>query len=284
MRKTSIVILTYNKLDYTKICLESIRRYTWDYEIIVVDNGSTDGTPAWLQTQKDITIILNAENKGFAGGCNQGIVKSTGDVIVLLNNDTIVTPRWLDNLLICLNSSEKIGAAAVCSNNEIGQNLVQADGRIDNLIAFADNFNQSNPKLWAEDIRLIGFCLAIKKSVIDEIGLLDEQFFPGNFEDDDYCLRMHLAGYKLIFCRDTFVHHYHNISTANDPGLANKLAEIIPANQQKFLRKWGFYAPYHCEIKTNIINMINPVDRFRNIRVLEIGCACGGTLLKIKHL
>ena len=91
---TSIVILTYNKLNYTKKCIESIRKYTCkeSYEIIVVDNASTDGTIEWLKTQSDIITIFNKENLGFPKGCNQGIEIAQGSEILLLNNDVIVTP------------------------------------------------------------------------------------------------------------------------------------------------------------------------------------------------
>ncbi len=99
--KTSIVILTYNKLEYTKLCIDSIRKYTKSgtYEIVVVDNNSTDDTREWLKEQKDIKVILNDENLGFPGGCNVGInAAEKENDILLLNNDTIVTPRWLENL------------------------------------------------------------------------------------------------------------------------------------------------------------------------------------------
>ena len=86
---TSIVILTFNKIDYTIKCIESIRKYTslGSYEIIVVDNASTDGTKEWLKAQGDIIKIFNKENLGFPKGCNQGIEIATGNEILLLNND-----------------------------------------------------------------------------------------------------------------------------------------------------------------------------------------------------
>lgn len=98
---TSIIILTYNKLEYTKKCIESIRKYTKDeeYEIIIVDNNSTDGTRSWIENQNDIKSILNKENVGFPAGCNMGIkISKKENDILLLNNDTIVTINWLSNL------------------------------------------------------------------------------------------------------------------------------------------------------------------------------------------
>src|SRR5690242_14052768 len=96
---TSIVILTHNQLPLTEKCLDSIRQHTNDYELIVVDNGSSDGTVAYLKSQTDAIVHENEENLGFAKGCNQGIALATGENILFLNNDTVVTMHWLENML-----------------------------------------------------------------------------------------------------------------------------------------------------------------------------------------
>ena len=93
-RKTSIIVLTYNQLEYTKQCLASLQKYTEkdSYELIVIDNASTDGTREWLQQQKNLKLLLNDENIGFPKGCNQGIaLANSQNDILLLNNDTVVT-------------------------------------------------------------------------------------------------------------------------------------------------------------------------------------------------
>lgn len=110
IRFTSIILLTYNQLDYTKLCIESIRKFTpkGQYEIIVVDNNSNDGTVEYLKAQEDLRVIYNDYNAGFPKGCNQGIEISKGESILLLNNDTIVTPNWLNNLDSVLYSSDDI--------------------------------------------------------------------------------------------------------------------------------------------------------------------------------
>jgi len=118
--KTSIIILTYNNLIYNKICVDSIRKYTKEntYEIVVVDNNSTDGTREWLKEQTDIVTVLNDENVGFPKGCNIGIgVSQKENDILFLNNDTVVTPRWLDNLKACIYSDDKIGGVASITNS-----------------------------------------------------------------------------------------------------------------------------------------------------------------------
>ena len=119
MHKTSIVILSYNTYEITKGCIESIRRFTaaGNYELIVVDNASKDASVAWLKRQKDVKLIINKENKGFPGDCNQGmVVAEPGNDILLLNSDTIVTPNWLENLQKALYSAENIGAVSCVTN------------------------------------------------------------------------------------------------------------------------------------------------------------------------
>ncbi|WP_010496798.1 glycosyltransferase [Paenibacillus elgii] len=280
--KTSIVIATYNKLEYTQLCIESIRQFTsqHDYEIIVVDNHSTDDTPAWLSSQSDIKAIFNKENLGFPIACNQGIEISTGDNILLLNNDTIVTQNWLTNLLTCLYSSEEIGAVGSVTNNcSYGQSIQVPYQSVEEMYQFAARFNQnSDPELWEERLKLVGYCMLMKKKVLDEVGLLDDRFTPGNFEDDDLSLRIKLAGYKLYLCKDTFIHHFGSVSFRNNAEAYNKL---LRTNQNKFLEKWGF-DPERAIIHRGLVNQIEAVPN-DSICILEIGSGCGGTLLYIKN-
>ncbi|MDF2571509.1 MAG: rhamnosyltran: rhamnosyltransferase [Sporomusa sp.] len=245
---TSIVILTYNKLDYNKLCIESIRKYTEpdSYEIIVVDNNSTDGTAEWLQSQSDLKLIMNSENVGFPAGCNQGIKVACGDSILLLNNDTIVTPCWLANLRSCLFSSPDIGAVGAVTNSCSNFQSIPCEySSIEGMISFSRHVNNSNPGLWENRTRLVGYCMLIKSAIINEIGLLEEAFSPGNYEDDDYCLRIRKAGYRLVLCRDTFIHHFGSVSFGEQAAQFNTLLET---NRQRFIEKWGLdpqsVAPY----------------------------------------
>jgi len=279
--KTSIIILTYNNLDYNKICIESIRKYTKNnnYEIIVVDNNSKDGTVEWLKEQKDIKVIYNKENLGFPKGCNQGINIATGEEVLLLNNDTIVTPGWLENLRECLYSSEHIGAVGPVTNSCPNyQSIPISYASVEEMIEFAEKHNYSESKKWEERLRLIGYCMLIKKEVIDKVGLLDEIFTPGNFEDDDYSLRMRKAGYKLMLCQNSFIHHF---GSASFEKISKEFSELLIKNRKKFFEKWGF-DPYHIvdmekEASEIIISEAQP-----NANILHIGCAGGATLLKIK--
>lgn len=283
-KKTSIIILTYNNLDYNIICLESIRKYTTaeTYEIIIVDNNSTDGTQEWLKEQTDIKLILNDTNLGFPKGCNLGIAASDKDNdILFLNNDTKVTPRWLDNLKICLYSDDKIGATAsitnYCSNY---QSISVPYKDMEDMIEFADKNNISSPDKWEQKIRLVAFCMLVKRDVINKIGILDEIFTPGNFEDDDLCMRIIDVGYKLMLCNDSFIHHFGSTSFKKD---YNKFNDLLKINAQKFEEKWGFNSNAQSLLKFDIIDRINePKDKELNI--LEFDCGLGATLLKLKHI
>lgn len=279
--KTSIIILTYNNLNYSKLCIDSIRHFTEEgtYEIIVVDNASTDGTVEWLKQQRDIKSIFNKNNLGFPKGCNQGINISDGDNILLLNNDVIVTKNWLKNLILCLHSSKDIGAVGAITNNcGYYQSIPTSYRTIDEMFQFAEKHNISNQTLWEQRLKLIGFCMAFKKEIVDKIGLLDEQFTPGNYEDDDYSFRIIKAGYKLILCKDTFIHHFGTQSFKKE-----SYNELLNVNSIKFQNKWGFNSHYSSYIREEIISQINE-NNTKEINVLQIGCACGATLLKIKNL
>ncbi len=110
MPLTSIVMLTRNGLDLTRRCVESVMRHTEEpLEWIAVDNGSTDGTLEFWNSMEDVKLIANAENRGFAAGNNQGMLEASGDFILLLNNDTVVTPRWLSGLYAALFRDPDIG-------------------------------------------------------------------------------------------------------------------------------------------------------------------------------
>jgi GT2 family glycosyltransferase len=281
--KTSIIILTQNNLPYTKLCIGSIRSYTdpETYELIVIDNHSTDGTVEWLQQQEDIKTICNEENLGFPKGCNQGIQSATGDAILLLNNDTIVTPNWLKNLLTCLHSADDIGAVGAvtnyCSNYQV---IPTSYTSIQDMLRFAQEYNVSDPTKWEERLRLIGYCMLIRRSVVDKVGLLDEQFSPGNFEDDDYSLRIRKAGYRLLLCKDVFIHHFGSMSFRKK---VDQFENLLAKNRQKFQEKWGYDPYYTAEIRKDITALIQQRTHRGQLNLLHIGCQGGATLLDIKH-
>ncbi|SFA97064.1 glycosyltransferase family 2 protein [Clostridium frigidicarnis] len=279
--KTSILIITYNNIGYTKLCIESIRKYTKrdEYELIIVDNNSSDGTIEWIKEQQDIKYILNKENLGFPTACNQGIEIAEKNDILLLNNDIIVTTNWLENLKTCLYSDKTIGAVGAITNSCSNFQAIGAIYDIGNLNDFAKRVNISNEKMWEERLRLIGFCMLIKREVLDRVGLLDERFSPGNFEDDDYSLRIRKAGYRLMLCKDVYIHHFGSVSFGKG---REKLNELLQTNYNKFQEKWNIN---YSQLLSIHLDVPNYIDRgtFEKFSFLEIGCNGGGTLTSIKN-
>ncbi|MBT2291600.1 glycosyltransferase [Paenibacillus albidus] len=277
--KTNIIILTYNKLDYTQTCIESIKTYTkqGSYQIIVVDNCSTDGTREWLAEQSDILTIYNEENAGFPKGCNQGIKLTSSGDILLLNNDVIVTENWLDILQDCLHSSPEVGAVGPAHNGEMTTDYNTADGLWD----FARSYNSYDSSKWENRLKLIGFAMLIKRSVLEEVGLLDERFSPGNCEDTDYSFRIIQRGYKILYCNNVFIHHYGSVSFGDMKEHYNALLE---KNRRKFVDKWGFHSVLDSVVRNDLISLLDDRESSERFSALDVGCGCGATLSQLGNL
>ncbi len=232
---TSIIIVTYNQIRFTKQCIDSItQRTSVPYELIFVDNGSTDGTPEYLQTVEGARVILNSENLGFAGGVNQGIMVAQGKQILLLNNDTVVTTGWLEGLLEALYDRPDTGLVGPVSNQVSGPQQIAVDyEQLTSLDGFA--WKLRSQREMTEVDRLVGFCLLMRREVVDAIGELDEQFKIGCFEDDDYCRRALEAGFKAYIAQHIFVHHFGSV-TFKASGL--DFAAIMKENQARYEKKW----------------------------------------------
>ncbi len=252
---TSIVILTFNQLKYTKECVESIKKYTPEpHEIIFVDNGSTDGTIKWLRQlikqNSNYKLIENNKNLGFAKGCNQGITESAGEFILLLNNDVVVTEGWLSGLLECLKSSSDTGIVGPMTNNISGIQRIQNVGYISiaDMNKYAMSFREKNRHRRIPLRRIVGFCMLFRRSLVEKTGLMDESFGTGNFEDDDFCLRAAIAGYRNIVAGDVFIHHYGSISFSG-----NKINydSAMSGNMKIFSQKWSTEKEYL------VVNMID---------------------------
>ncbi|MES2792484.1 MAG: glycosyltransferase [Planctomycetota bacterium] len=235
---TSIVLVTHNQWRYTHACLESIRlRTDLPYELIVVDNGSTDGTVEFLEQCDDVILIRNETNRGFPAAANQGIQHARGEQILLLNNDTLVTTGWLEHLLNTLYLDRSIGLVGPVTNNISGEQQISVSYEDDTQL---DGFAWDRAKAQQRNVqvtnRLVGFCLLIKTEVIQLIGLLDERFGIGNFEDDDYCRRAIAAGYRCAIAPAAFVHH---IGSATFRGSGVNFGKLIQDNKQKYDQKWN---------------------------------------------
>jgi GT2 family glycosyltransferase/tetratricopeptide (TPR) repeat protein len=243
----SIVILTHNQLAYTRICLDSIRRETGlPVELIVVDNGSSDGTVRYLETMKErqrsiaLRVIPNKTNLGFAAGNNQGIAMARGRYILLMNNDVAVTPGWLERMIVCAETHPRAGIVGPKSNYVSGPQLVKNvdynTQTLEGLTTFAKRFAVENAQQATRILRVVGFCMLIRREVINKIGALDNRFGLGNFEDDDFSLRAGLAGFESWIAEDCFVHHF---GSRTFTGAKIDYHAILKRNWQIFKKKWG---------------------------------------------
>ncbi|MFC5702246.1 glycosyltransferase family 2 protein [Cohnella faecalis] len=235
---TSIVIPTYNQLPLLQQCIESISACTrLPHEIIVVDNGSADGTAAYLQSLggRVRSRVLDS-NRGFAGAINVGMLMAKGTTIVLLNNDTLVTDNWLDNMLACLSSDEKIGMVGPVTNYISGEQQIAVPySAVKDMPGFARSYNLHDPARWRRTDRLVGFCLLFRRELFEGVGYFDEGFLTGNFEDDDFGVRVRLLGKSLVIAEDTFIHHYGSISMK---ALGEQFMVVNNRNESYFSDKW----------------------------------------------
>ncbi len=238
--EVSIVIVTFNQFDYTQKCLESIRQYTRaNHKIIVVDNGSTDGTPERLKSFPEVRLIRNAGNLGFPAAVNQGINAAIGTDILLLNNDTVVTEGWLERMTELLHADPSIGLVGPVSNFVSGIQL-DREARyrnLDDMHAYAQGVRTANAGKTLTVPRVAFLCTLIRGEVIRRIGGLDERFTPGNYEDDDFCLRSVIAGFKSAVAQDVFIHHYGSKSFL--AGGQESYRDRLKTNRDIFIAKWG---------------------------------------------
>ena len=248
--RASIIVVTYNNLPLTRLCLESILRNTDypNYEVIVVDNNSTDKTADYLRQMaaqhSRLQIILNAENRGFAAANNQGIARTNGERIVLLNNDVVVPPGWLTRLLRHL-EDPAIGMVGPVTNFTGNEAKVDVDYKtLGEMEAFAEELMWANQGRVADIHMLAMFCVAFRRDTHEQVGPLDEQFGIGMFEDDDYSMRMKKRGLRVVCAADVFVHH------VGQAAFKQLIADgsydpLFAENRRRFESKWNIrWAPH----------------------------------------
>jgi len=240
--KVSIAMITHNNLEMTRLCLESIERFTQypNYEILIVDNASTDGTRQWLAeasgTRPDLRIFLNDENTGFAAANNQAFSEATGEIFCLLNNDTVVTPGWLSALVRELRDPA-VGMVGPSTNGAANEARVEPGyEKLEELHGWAETFAWEHDGESFSIPMLALFCAALRREVWDEAGGLDERFEVGMFEDDDFSRRLRRLGYDLRCLRSAWVHHFQQTSFGALP--PEEYERIYEANRRRFLEKW----------------------------------------------
>ncbi len=239
----TIGICTFNNRELTELCLDSIESFTVhpNYEVVVVDNASEDGTAEWLKDEvaarPGYRVILNATNRGFAAGCNQAFAGSKAEILCFLNNDTVVTAGWLTAMVSTLMRSAGVGLVGP-STGGVANEAKVTPGYADlaGLHDWAEGFVSRHEGESFSIPMLALYCAALRRSVWEEIGGLDERFEVGLFEDDDFSRRIRRAGYDVRCLRDAWVHHFQEASFGTLP--ADEYERIYEVNRRRFQAKW----------------------------------------------
>jgi GT2 family glycosyltransferase len=215
--RASVVVLVWNGIEYLAICLDAVLAQEYpDLEVIVVDNGSTDGSPELVAERfPQVKLIRNERNLGFSAGNNQGLRAATGDMLVLLNHDTEVHPGWLAAMAHALDEP---------STGIVGCKLLYPDGTIQHAGAYLYGPRGASEHIGrhaADDGRFDEFgdaefvtaaAMAIRRPALEKTGLLDEGFAPIYYEDVDWCYRARAAGYRVVYQPQAVVTHYESVT------------------------------------------------------------------------
>ena len=231
-KKVSIVIVCLNQLAYTRQCVRSIVDNTQgvDYELILVDNASTDGTAEYMdhleRSYSGVQVVHNDRNLGFGAGNNRGFKAATGDYVCCLNNDTIVKPGWLTYLLSCLVDHPRTGIVG-----PVGSRLGVVGGKTFVHIGGTDSDG-------ARDVHYIeGWCFLISKKVLDEVGWFDESFGLAFSEDADLSFRLREKGYGLRVSNNGGVVHFGSVTVKSQREF--NVARLTGENNRKLYSRWG---------------------------------------------
>jgi GT2 family glycosyltransferase len=242
--RASVVVLTHDNLAFSRMCLASVLENTEypNYELIVVDNASSDGTVEELMRLSgsiaNIKVILNDHNAGFGPANNQGLAAATGEILVLLNNDTVVPRGWLTRLARHLDDA-RIGLVGPATNRSC--NEAQIDIPYQTYGEFQDVARSQGDRYERERLPIrmpMMFCVAFRRDTFERIGPLDERYEVGMFEDEDYALRAKAAGLQVAWTPEVYVHHAYHASIGKLLPTGDYM-RLVKLNQGRFEEKWG---------------------------------------------
>ncbi|RUT29149.1 glycosyltransferase family 2 protein [Paenibacillus zeisoli] len=252
---TSIIIPTFNSRELLMNCIDSIEANTpMPYEIIVVDNASTDGTVEALRRRGGgIRVGVHQANLGFARAVNTGLMMSKGQNIAWLNPDMLVTEYWLNNMLLCLESRPDIGAVGPVTNNIEGpQQMEVSYNTAAEMRTFAAKYNQKDSRRWELTDRLASFCVLMKRETLEKTGYFDEDYRLRNVENNDWMIRLRYLGRVMVIAGDSFIHHVTS-QTGGAPGFEE--GQINEENSRLLADKWGDpYKRLHTLVNHGMLN------------------------------
>lgn len=242
--KVSIVIPVFNKWQYTYNCLDSLKKNIQtdtSYEIIVVDDGSSDETAEMIAMVENVKYVKNEKNLGFVGSCNGGAKIAKGKYLVFLNNDTAIKKNWLEALLETFEKNENIGLS--------GSKLIYPDGRLQeaggiiwknqNAWNYGRYGNPTKPEFnYLKDVNYCsGASIILSREIFEKLGGFDEIFSPGYFEDTDLAFRIRQMGLRTVYQPKSELFHFEGISSGND--LSSGMKKYQEINKKTFFERWG---------------------------------------------
>lgn len=265
----SVIILNYNTRDFLLPVIRGMVQHTsdLDYEIIIVDNASTDGSNAYIKEHilprfPQVKLLESKENRGFSAGNNFGISRSSGKYCLIMNPDIVIWDNSLKQMVDYMDANPKVGIA--------GPRLLSPDGSLQHFVyrfpsphvllyrrtplarfSFARraiknylmmdwDHKDNRPVDWVQ-----GSCMIVRRDAIRDVGLMDEQYFLF-LEDTDWCRRFWRVGWEVRYLSDVEIIHYHGRASVSSHfylSLFNKMSWIHLGSALKYFRKWGFSMP-----------------------------------------
>lgn len=246
--RISLVVLSYNNAAHTINCIQTLLSSLSSallplVEVVLVDNGSRaeehesvmDFLATGLSKQVQVTCETIVQNLGYPGGINAGLARCTGEIIGVLNNDLVFPPGWLEPLVNILERDKAIGfVAPYLSFAASAQNVRRDFDSYEEMCHFSEQFTDGKEMQYTHVDKVIGACILFRRDLLHTVGGIDFWYGIGNYDDDDWCLRVLLAGYKIALASGSFVQHVGHATF-------RKSEEFVPSlknNSLKFELKW----------------------------------------------
>jgi len=288
----TIIVTAYNRIEKTKMCIESIIKYSTDvdYNLILIDNGSDDDMLEYLRTVKyDNKHIIHISKNITSSIPYQVIdINSLSKYVAVITNDIVVTENWLSNLIKVADSDKKVGMVVPMSSNVSNLQCFNMDFcDYNDMQEKAKAFNVSDPTKWHERMRLITLGAFFRKECLMTIGWpCFDCGFVHDFGDDDLSFRVRRSGYKLILAKDTWIHHNHNIFNLEDKK-ADDFQKSIEIGRKNFSDKY-FGIDAWDDVNNYVFNYIEDdlcrPEKKENISILGVDVKCGTPILDIKNI
>lgn len=276
--KLSIILVTRNHWEQTRKCLLSLADALPDMptEIIAVDNGSTDGTAEYLEQLEDVHAILHDDNTGLAAAWNEGARHASGDVLLFSHNDVSYTRHSVRRMLDVLEKTPDAGAVSAYTNRSRYCLAHVPPYQDAETLQAAAAVVERKAERHVECMILDGHALMMQRTTYEVVGGFDEAYRLPGLECVDMSFRLHMKGYHL-YCAGTYVHHHEDSFAVNHVDPQQSLVEQEP----HFRAVWGTSPTYSACLREDLLALMD-MER-PGIRVLDVGCACGTNLMKIRE-